>query len=235
MPRLGEALKAIVGEGEETVGVKGRPESILMNPTRQIIFEHLCHRPASRLRPISRKLGISATVVQFHLRKMLQHQYVSAKEVDGSAAYYPSDLKASLEDVAAMALLADDDARSALKLAVEKPGLTSAELAPEIGRSVVAVRGILKSLEEQGLVAIVIDGRHNRVFPGDGLLRLDKRTRQLLRGMKGRLMKRLARDHLNPQIEMDARREGTISLHFGGKINRLRLPSEGLVPWMSSR
>jgi len=235
MPRLGEALKAIVGEGEETIGVRGRPESILMNPTRQRIFEHLCHWPASRLRPMSRKLGISATVVQFHLRKMMQHQYVSAKEVDGSAVYYPSDLRASEEDVTAMAFLASDNARSVLMLAVEKPGLTSSELAPEIVRGVAAVRGILKSLEKQGLVAIVIDGRHNRVFPGDGLLRLDKRTRQLLRGMKGRLIKRLARDHLNPQIEMDARREGTINLHFGGKTHRLRLPSEGLVPWISSR
>jgi len=235
MPRLGEALKAIVGEGEEAIGVRGRPESMLMNPTRQRIFEHLCHWPASRLRPMSRKLGVSATVVQFHLRKMMQHQYVSAKEVDGSAVYYPADLKASEEDVTAMALLANDDARSVLRLAVEKPGLTSAEIAPEVGRGVAAIRSILKSLEEPGLVAIVIDGRHNRVFPGDGLFKLDKRTRQLLRGMKGRLTKRLARDHLNPQIEMDARREGTISLHFGGKTHRLRLPSEGLVPWISSR
>lgn len=235
MPRLGEALKAIVGGGEEAIEVKGRPESILMNPTRQRIFEHLCNHPASRLRPMARKLGMSATVVQFHIRKMLQHQYVAARDVAGTAAYLPSDLRPSDDDIVPMAFLADDTGRSLLKLTVEKPGMTPAELAPETGRSEAATRGMLDRMEKHGLIAIVVDGRHKRVFPGEGLLKLDRRTRILLRGMKGRLMKRLARDHLSPEIEMDARREGTITLHFGGKSYRLRLPSESLMPWISSR
>ncbi len=235
MPRLGEALRAIVGEGEEPLEVKGRPEGILMSPTRQRIFEHLCHYPASRLRPMARKLEMNATVVQFHLRKMTAHQYLAAIDVEGSATYYPMDLRATREDMEALAFLADDSGREVLKRIVEKPGLTPAELAPEIGRSAAATRKLLKAMESKGLVAIIIDGRHNRAFPGDGLAKLEKRSRQLLRGMRTRLMRRLARDRLSPEMEMDARRENTILLRVGGKIYRLHLPSDTLMPWLSMR
>ncbi len=235
MPRLGEALRAMVGEGEEALQVKGRPESILMSQTRQRIFEHLCHYPASRLRPIARSLGMNATVVQFHLRKMTQHEYLAAGDVGGSSVYYPSDLRPAEEDIPVLAMLAEDSGREILKMIVEKPGLTPAEFAPEIGRSVAAVRKLTLLMESQGLVAVIVDGRHNRLFPGEGLPRFERKTRQMLRGMKSRLMRRLARDRLSPEVELDARRENTILLRVGGKHYRLRLPSDTLMPWLSLR
>jgi DNA-binding MarR family transcriptional regulator len=235
MPRLGEALKAMVGEGEDALDAKGRPESVLMNPTRQRIFEHLCHYPASRLRQIARRLGMNATVVQFHLRKMIGHQYLAVKDIDGSNVYFPSDLRLSGEDMAALAGLADDAGRGALRRIVEKPGLTPAELALEIGRSVAATRKLMLSMESQGLVAVIMDGRHTRLFPGEALPILERRTRRLLRGMKSRLMNRLARDRLSPEVELDARRENIIILKIGGKRYRLTIPSESLMPWAISR
>jgi len=235
MPRLGEALRAIVGEGEETLQVKGRPESVLMSPTRQRIFEHLCQFPASRLRPVARRLGMNATVVQFHLRKMMDHQYLAVASVGGSNVYYPSDLRPSEVDITALAVLADDSGREMLKRVVEKPGLTPAEIAPEIKRSAATTRRMLVSMEAQGLVAVIVDGKHNRMFPGDGLPKLEKRTRQLLRGMKSRLMRRLARDRLSPEVELDSRRESTIMLKVGGKNYRLKLPADTLMPWLSMR
>jgi hypothetical protein len=235
MPRLGEALKAMVGEGEEALQVKGRPESILMSPTRQRIFEHLCHYPASRLRPIARSLEMNATGVQFHLRKMTQHQYLTTGDVGGSSVYLPSDLRPADEDIPVLAMLAEESGREMLKTIVEKPGMTSAELAPEIGRSVAAVRKLSLRMESRDLVAVIVDGRHNRLFPGEGLPKLERRTRQMLRGMKSRLMRRLARDRLNPEVELDARRENTIMLRVGGKHYRIRLPSDTLMPWLSLR
>lgn len=235
MPKLGEALKAMVGEGEEPIQVKGRPESILMNPTRQRIFEYLCYRPASRLRPTARGLGMNATVVQFHLRKMMQHGYLAAAEVDGIHIYYPSDLRPAEDDIPILAMLAEDSRREILKMIVDKPGLTPAEIAPEIGRSVAAVRQLALQMEAQGLVAVIVDGRHNRLFPGEGLPKLERKTRQMLRGMKSRLMRRLARDRLSPEVELDARRENIIMLRVGGKRYRLRLPSDTLMPWLSLR
>jgi len=235
MPKLGEALKAMVGEGEEALQVKGRPESILMSATRQRIFEHLCHYPASRLRPIARGLGMNVTVVQFHLRKMVQHQYLAVGEVAGSSVYYPTDLRPTEEDIHILAMLAEESRREILKMVVEKPGLTPAELAPEIGRSVAAVRKLTLQMESRGLLAVIVDGRHNRLFPGEGLPKLEKKTRQLLRGMKSRLMRRLARDRLSPEVELDARREYVIILNVGGKHYRLSLPSDTLMPWLPLR
>ena len=224
-----------MGEGEEALEVKGRPESVLMSPTRQRIFEHLCQYPCSRLRHVARRLDMNATVVQFHLRKMMMHQYLVVRSVRGSAVYCPADLRPSDEEFQTLATLADDTSRSVLRLAVEKPGLTPAEIAPEVGRSVAATRKLLAEMESQGLIAVVVDGRHHRTFPGEALPKLERRTRQLVRGMKSRLMRRLARDRLRPEVEMDARRESSITLHVGGKSYRLRLPSESLMPWLSLR
>ncbi len=235
MPKLGEALKAVVREGEDAFEVKGRPESVLMNPTRQKIFEFICHHPGTRLRPMARKLGMSATVVQFHLRKMDFHQYLITKNIVGNIVYYPSDLRPSDEDLIALAFLADEPSREILRLAVEKPGLRPSEIAPEIGRSVAATRKLILAMESSELIAIIIDGKHGRIFPGDALPKLERRTRKLLRGMKGRLMRRLAKDRLRPEIGMDARRESTIIIRVGEKNYHLRLPSETLMPWMPTR
>ena len=235
MPRLGEALRAVVSDKEEALEIKGRPESVLMSPTRQRIFEQICHYPASRLKTISKKLGMNATVVQFHLRKMRQHQYASSSQIDGNTVYYPFDLRPTDYDVASLSVLADDTGRELLKLVVETPGLTASELALKTKKSTVGIRKYLLEMESLGLVALIIDGRRNRVFPGEGLPRVEKRSRHLLRGLKSRLMRRLARDRLSPSIEMDERRESIIILKVGGRSHRLKLPAESLLPWGASR
>ncbi len=235
MPKLGEALKAVVKEDEDTLEVKGRPESVLMNPTRQKIFEFLCHQPATRLRPMARKLDMSATVLQFHLRKMTTYEYVATVKTESGTLYYPTDLRPTDDDISTLAILADDFGREMLKRVVEKQGLTPAELAHEIGRSIVVTRKMVASMETQGLLAVIMDGRHNRLFPGDKLSKLEKRTRQLLRGMKSRLIRRFSRDRLRPEVEMDSRRESTIILHVGNRKYRIRLPSDTLLPWLSHR
>jgi len=235
MQKLGEALKKVVGEGEETLEVKGRPESVLMNPTRQKIFELLCFFPASRLRPLARKLDMSPTVVQFHLRKMTVHEYLKTMKTGGGTVYYPTDLRLNNDDIAILTILADDFGREILKRIVEKQGMTPAELAHEIGRSVGITRKMVISMENHDLLAIIMDGRHNRLFPGEGLSKLEKRIRQLLRGLKSRLIRRCSRDRLRPEVEMDSRRESTIILHVGSKKYRLRLPSDTLMPWLMHR
>jgi len=235
MPKLGEALRAIVSDKEDALEIKGRPESVLMNPTRQRIFENICQYPASRLRPIARRLGMNATVVQFHLRKMKLYDYVSLFSGVEAVSYYPTDLRPAEQDLVLLSILADEVGREIIKLIVEKPGLTPAELAQNAHHSVGATWRILAKMESRGLAAIIIDGRHSRVFPGDGLVRLERRTHQLLRGMKSRLMRRLARDKLSPVVEMDGRRESTIVLNIGGKSHKMKIPTESLMPWMTSR
>lgn len=234
MPRLGEALRAVVSDKEEPLEIKGRPESVLMSPTRQKIFEHICHFPASRLRAIAKKLNMNTTVVHFHLRKMKQHQYATTFQVNGKKVYFPFDLRPTEEDLVSLCILADDAGRELLKNVVDAPGLTASELASKTHRSAAGTRKIILEMESQSLVALIVDGRRNRIFPGDGLPRMERRSRQLLRGLKSRLMRRLARDRLSPTIEMDERRESIIILKVGGRSYRLKIPAETLLPWATS-
>ena len=231
MPKLGEALRAMVSDKEEALEVKGRPESVLMNPTRQRIFETICHSPASRLRTIARRLEMNATVVQFHLRKMKSHAYIDTFTRGKVIVYYPSDLHPTEQDLVLLSLIADETGRELVKLVVVRPGLTPREMSLETDHCFGSVRRLLLDMESNGLVAIVIDGRHSRVFPGDGLVKLERRSHQLLRAMRSRLMRRLARDRLSPVVEMDERREGMIILKVGRRTHRLRIPSESLMPW----
>ncbi|MFQ6060623.1 MAG: winged helix-turn-helix transcriptional regulator [Thermoplasmata archaeon] len=233
MPRrMGEALKSVVGqgygEGEER---KGRPESVLMNPNRQRIFQFLIFHPCSRMRKVAEELRMSPPTVKWHLDKLKAGGYVDSALVSNRKVFYPKRMVTGGEAVKILEVVNRDRIGLTFLAIVENQGSTQADVARALGVSTQSARSYIATLEDVGLVTTIVDGKHRRYFPTEKLKRMEKSMRKRVRSFRNFLVKKLKDDRLNPSIDLSRRREAEITISVSKKKGKIRIPDE---PFTSS-
>jgi predicted transcriptional regulator len=230
MPKIGRALKSVV-ELESRTGsadrTRSRPSSPLMNPNRRKVFQYICLHPCSAVEAIVSATGISRSSVLWHLGHLMDSGYAEKFQERRSQVYGPAGF-VQPGSVHIFSALAKRDCLRVFGSVLDNPGSDVKLLAERLGLPAGRLRGCMNGLAAAGLVTRVMDGRHARYFPTeryeDLLSELGTRSKHFTR----RLMRKLAEEHLRPEIR-DMKRENTvIILNIMGKEETLEIPQRNL-------
>jgi DNA-binding transcriptional ArsR family regulator len=228
--RLGEALRQrVVEDAMPQPILGGEGESILMNPNRQRILEHLAFHPCSSLAQVAAALRMSGPTVQWHVAKLTRARYLRGLPSGRSQLYYPADLPLDAAETSILATVNGFGAGRLLALIAAHPGLTLRQLSEAAGVGVGAARLQSVRLASSDLAVVVTDGRYRRFYPGGALARLDRGARRKLRVFRARLLKRLEMERLRPRARPTLSREHEIELQVGDRAYVLRLPANSLL------
>jgi DNA-binding transcriptional ArsR family regulator len=231
MAKIGDALKRAVEtrpeDGADTTS-GARPSSALMNANRRRIFQFLCSRPCSDLSATSAGVGLSRSSVSWHMDALVEADYLTVFMRSGRPRYCPSGL-VSPANMALFAALAEDGCGAVLTTVTVTPGMDRAMLASATGMGSAKVGRCVSSLLEVGLLARVRDGRHARYFPTDRLEAAMPAERRALKEFVRRLVRRLAAEHLRPDVTEMKGADVVITLGILGRTERLEIPFQKKV------
>ncbi|HAR95792.1 MAG TPA: hypothetical protein DCR97_07505, partial [Deltaproteobacteria bacterium] len=202
MPKIGGALKRAVEirSPEVTRGqARSRPSSVLMNDNRRKIYRYICLHPCSRIDAIALKSGMSRSSVSWHLVMLIKAGYAETFRLEGTNVYSPSGL-VPRRNVQAFAVLARRHRLEIYFAVTEHTGSEAGELNTlmPIGQNI--VKTSLRDLGIAGLITKVMDGRHVRYFPSGGYEEILSALRQTSKDFIRTLLKRMAEEHLEPEI-----------------------------------
>ena len=226
MRKLGDALKQVVGEGYEAeAGAALR--SVLMNANRRRAFEFVAWHPCCTTGGVARALGVRGPTAEWHLRKLGEAGYVQEARLPRCRVYHAVGLGLEPEDVASLAALSEPGAPQALSVVLATPGLTAHELAARLDRR--SARGPLRAMLAASLVVSVADGRFRRYYPGARVAALQRGAPKRLRDFRRRLVRKMERDRLSPEVRSAPGDAVEVDVQFGNERATLRLPAGSLL------
>ena len=193
--------KAVTTKGEETQeegGEKVRKFEFL-NKNRQEIFQYLCFHPCAHISMISKATGLSLHATSWHLRRLVEGNYVSKRTFGKKTVFYPLDMIAS-KDTPILELLNTEKARSIYLLIIERNGLSQGEICEMLGIKHQAVIWYTRKLETLGLLTILEDGKYRRYYPTDLLRRKRNDNAMRLKAFKEKIVKRFQSEMLSPTV-----------------------------------
>lgn len=203
MPKgIGKALeRAIRSKDEGEVAEKGNGEGKFefMNKNRQEIFQYLCLHPCSYATMISKATGLSLHATNWHLRRLVESDYVSKKVRGKKTVFYPVEMIA-LEDLPILEILNVDKAKAIYLSVLDKKGISQVEVCESLGLKHQAVIWYAKKLESLGLISSLEDGKYRRYYPTDLLIRKKDKNTERLKIFKDNVMKRFHKERLSPTI-----------------------------------
>ncbi len=201
MPKgVGKALeKAISTKEESTEGEEGETKFEFMNKNRQEIFQYLCLHPCSYSTMISRSIGLSLHATNWHLRRLVESDFISKKTIGKKTVFYPADMLA-MEDLPLLEILNTDKAKAIYLAIVEKNGISQGEICEMLGLKHQAVIWYAKKLESLGLISSLEDGKFRRYYPTELLHRKKDESAHRLKIFKDKMLKRFQRERLSPTI-----------------------------------
>jgi predicted transcriptional regulator len=139
---------------------------------RQRVYDAVRRYPGIHLREIDRQTGVSAPLVQYHLRKLVEEGFVELHEQGGYARHYPTakgkSARVEPDDLPLVGLLREEVPLHVVLLLLDKGPLTHSRLVEELGNAKSTVSYHLAKLAEAGVV---------EREPGKAELRLADRER----------------------------------------------------------
>ena len=216
---LGTALRRAVGYEELTDDEKRRERgrtSILMNGSRQNIFQLLCDRPCAHLRLIARTLKISAPTAEWHLRKLVKAGLVGRQMVGKKKVYYPTDFVAQ-DDIKAFSMFNEELPRKVLQELTSTPGLSQKDLREKLGKG--ALSRCLCDMRACGILDTITSGRFVHYYIDKGLIARDRDYAGRMRQFRKETLKRFAKDGLSPKIIRARENRIEIEVMSGPKKN----------------
>ena len=139
---------------------------------RQRVYAVVRRFPGIHLREIERQTGISAALAQYHLRKLVEDEFVEVHEQGGYARHYPTDKGKSASvtprDLPLVGLLREEVPLHVALLLLDRGPMTHTELVAELGVAKSTVSYHLAKLAEADVVERV---------EGETKLRLKDRER----------------------------------------------------------
>lgn len=139
---------------------------------RKRVYDAVRRYPGIHVRGLERNVGVSAALVSYHLKKLLEEAFVEAHEQGGYARYYPTSKGKSASvteaDLPLVGLLREEVPLHVVLLLLDHGPLTHGELVERLGVAKSTASYHLAKLAEAGIVARV---------PGSQKLRLPERDR----------------------------------------------------------
>jgi predicted transcriptional regulator len=220
-----KAFKRDVGK-EDEVAKQHWPvsvtSSILMNEMRKKIFLLLCKSPASHLRVIAQNLGVSSTTASWHLKKLLQSQFITQRTIKKKSVYYPTFL-IEPEEVELFSLLAAEKYRNLYKRILKSPGINQKSLSKELDISHQSVLFLSKKLLSFGLISKLSDGKFIRYYPTDLLETRSEEMKKRNKAFRIDIIKVLKQDGLDPKLIKRTDNFLLVDLLIGSERERVRI------------
>jgi DNA-binding transcriptional ArsR family regulator len=199
--KIGDALKQAITQEKDSEDERGRSseESVLLNPTRLEMFQYLCQNPCSRIRIVARDLELAVTTVDWHLKKLSERGFITAKQVGKNRIYYPTEMVDS-RDIEVLSLLRQDKAKLICSAVANNQGITQGELGKKVGMYQQEVGWYTSKLTEKSVLSRVKDGKYKRYYISIDLKNALSSNRDRRNLFKRALLRALKNDGANPEI-----------------------------------
>lgn len=143
---------------------------------RKRVYDAIRRYPGIHVRGLERNVGVSAALVSYHLRKLVEEAFVEAHDQGGYARYYPTSKGKSArvtgEDLPLVGLLREGVPLHVALLLLDHGPLTHGELVEKLGVAKSTVSYHLAKLAEVGMVERVPGGPKLRLAERDRIYRL---------------------------------------------------------------
>ena len=237
MVKLGDALKQaveITPESPEPGDERVRVSSVLMHTNRRRIFQFLCLHPCSSITDLTSGLSLSRATISWHLKVLIDSEYVEPYRFKNRYFFCPRNMIPRGEAMNIAAVLRNPLSGMILNEIIGQPGSDVKDLGLAIqGRS--PLTGVLRELEEVGLIMCVKDGRHLRYYPSGKIEKLRAKEVKMMRVFQRSLIQRLEREQLQPEIS-GIKGEGlVISIRFLGQMEGIRIPYNPIGALLAGR
>lgn len=123
---------------------------------RQRVYDAIARYPGLHLRGLERQVGVSAPLVQYHVRRLEEAGFVESREQGGYVRFYPTPKarsgRLSLADQALVGLLREQVPLHIVLLLLDEGPLTHGELVERVGVAKSTLSYHLAKLAEAGIV-----------------------------------------------------------------------------------
>jgi predicted transcriptional regulator len=219
-------FKKSIGTEDEVLKKKGEFKpgtiSLLFNPTRQKILQHLCAHPCDNLTQISKKMGISLPTTKFHLDKLIASGYIVSRPIGKKQIFFIIDMIDD-EIIEILAALNEEMVNKIYSQINEFPGISQKELCEILDISHQGISRYLKKLLEFNLIRELKEGRYTRYFATDLLQNLERKNKKRLRGFKKLILQTLKKEGLKPELIRSTEKELVVTIKLGKDVSTLKL------------
>ena len=197
-------------------------DSILMNHTRQTMLEYLCRYPCSYLSTISRDLNISTVTATWHLKKLINGNFISKKKLKGITVYYPKGM-IRYTDIGTLALLNTHSIKFVFSLIIRNPGITQKELS-SLSKSVYqTIISHTNRMEKADLIYSIKDGIYKRYYPTEEIKELEDYYKKVEKRFESNLINKMRKDGIKPKIISKRKGKGNIEINSGLKTENIKI------------
>ena len=201
---LARALKRQIGLDESilaAIETQSAEVSLLMNPSRRRIFEHVYNFPCSHLRSISRATDFSPQNVRWHLGKLMTRGLVSKHTFGNKRIYTPLTGIFKADECKILALLQNQDTKKVYLFIKNHPKSTQNDMCKALNLYQQKLSKVLLSLEHSQLTAHEAKGREKVYYTTGKLGKLSLAFEQRYDTLQSALVTALEDDGLKPRIK----------------------------------
>lgn len=202
--------------------LKIKNKSTLMNASRCMIFEYLCHHPCSSVSGISKNLNVSESSTRWHLDKLTFERYVNVKD-NGSTVFYPSNM-INPDHLIIFRLLAIEKSNAILSSIKSKEGIYQSEISKRLNLNIRTVMKYLSDLEYFGIIRSASDGKFKRYYMTKLINELKEYYKKNSKHFKDYIIKKTRQDGLRPRIILSRPDLLRLKLMAGAEIKVLSIP-----------
>ncbi|WOF16281.1 winged helix-turn-helix transcriptional regulator [Methanoplanus sp. FWC-SCC4] len=139
-------------------------KTILKNEIRNDIFKIIKKNPGINFSGIVKELGITKTMVKYHLEKLVSFGIIRRFSENGRIGYFKNNDTFTVSEMKLSLVQKNLKDKLILDILTTQPGITRKEISCKTDLSGPAITWHMKRLEKTGYIEIVRDGRNTRYF-----------------------------------------------------------------------
>jgi DNA-binding MarR family transcriptional regulator len=197
-----KAFKQDIGREEDIAVGKWevkKGQSLLMNPVRREIFRYLCEFPCNHLSGISRDLGLTPPTTSWHLKKMIERNFILTKKIHGKSIFYPANMIEE-DDIEILALINDEKVKHIFLNIINNPGSSQKDISEHLKVQHQTVIWFTQKLEKTGLISTLEDGKYRRYYPTNKLSELSDTHISKMKAFREWIIKMFKYDGIDPEV-----------------------------------
>jgi DNA-binding MarR family transcriptional regulator len=220
-----KAFKRDIGREKEVVEEPWEVQpgkSLLMNPTRQMIFKYLCEYPCSTLSTIAHDIQLTPPSTSWHLKLLSERKLIVESKLGGQKVYYPQEM-IDQKVIPLLSLLANPKIKDIFVNVLESPGIRQKELIELLNLSHQSVNTFSQRLANEDLISVLRDGKFTRYYPTKKLNELENAQRKKLKEFRKWVIKAFKFDGVNPKLIRVTDRQLFLQITSGKDIKSFKL------------
>lgn len=232
---VGKALEAAILSKTESHDPKGKEKDgrfEFLNSNRKEIFQYLCAHPCSYTSMISKATKLSLHTVNWHLRRLLEAEYILRYNLGKKTVFYPTEMISS-SDIPILEILNNDKAKAIYILIAENNGIYQGEICKMLSLNHQAVIWYTKKLEKLGLITSLEDGKFRRYYPTRLLHNKKEKSTERIKIFRKRIQHKFQKENLSPTVIRSTEEKIVIRISRGASKAVLTLPTNPFITVLS--